>query len=133
MEASTETAIRREIQIAAHPDTVWQFLVQPEKATRWMGEMASLDARPGGEYRVQVLRLADGRIVQGVVKEQTPHTLTVETANETIRVPVGEIEARKDSPLSMMPEGLFDRLTAEELRDLVGYLASPGQVPLKGP
>ncbi|MDX1943796.1 MAG: c-type cytochrome [Pirellulaceae bacterium] len=82
------------------------------------------------EYRVQVLRLADGRIVQGVVKEETPHTLTVETANETIRVPIGEIEARKESPLSMMPEGLFDRLTADEVRDLVAYLASPQQVPL---
>ena len=33
----------------------------------------------------------------------------------------------------MMPEGLFDRLSAAELRDLVGYLASPSQVPLPQP
>ena len=55
MEASTETVVRREIAIAAHPETVWQFLVQPEKATRWMGQAASLDPRPGGEYRVEVI------------------------------------------------------------------------------
>ena len=55
MEASTETAVRREIAIAASPETVWEFLVQPEKATRWMGQAASLDPRPGGEYRVEVI------------------------------------------------------------------------------
>jgi hypothetical protein len=30
----------------------------------------------------------------------------------------------------MMPEGLIDPLTPQERRDLVGYLASPGQVKL---
>jgi putative membrane-bound dehydrogenase-like protein len=82
------------------------------------------------EYRPHVLRLADGRVVQGVVVEETPQTLVVQTANETLRVPTGEIENRRESALSMMPEGLFDRLSAEEIRDLVGYLASPEQVPL---
>ena len=33
---------------------MWQFLVDPEKATRWMGLSALLDPRPGGEYRVEV-------------------------------------------------------------------------------
>ena len=82
------------------------------------------------EYKVSVLRLADGRIVQGVIAEETPLGLVVQTANESLPVPTAEIEARKESPLSMMPEGLFDRLTPEEIRDLVAYLASPQQVPL---
>ena len=73
MEASTETAIRREIQIAAHPETVWQFLVQPEKATRWMGQAAALDPRPGGEYRVQVI---SGNVAVGeFVEVDPPHRL----------------------------------------------------------
>ena len=82
------------------------------------------------EYKVQVLRLTSGRVVQGVVIEETPLTLAVQTANETVRVPVSEIEARKESSLSMMPEGLFDRLAPDEIRDLVAYLASPTQLPL---
>jgi putative heme-binding domain-containing protein len=82
------------------------------------------------EYKANILRLADGRVVQGVILEETPQTLVVQTANETLRIPPGEIEARKESGLSMMAEGLFDRLSAEEIRDLVGYLASPQQVPL---
>jgi uncharacterized protein YndB with AHSA1/START domain len=65
MEASTETAVEREIAIAASPETVWEFLVDPEKATRWMGQSASLDARPGGEYRVEVVReVAIGEFVE---------------------------------------------------------------------
>jgi len=56
MGATAETTtVTREIAIAASPDTVWQFLVDPEKATRWMGQTASFDARPGGEYRVEVI------------------------------------------------------------------------------
>jgi len=82
------------------------------------------------EYKVHVLRLNDGRVVQGVIQEETPQTLSVQTANDIVRIPTGEIEARKESQLSMMPEGIFDRLSPDEIRDLVAYLASPQQVPL---
>lgn len=82
------------------------------------------------EYKVQVVRLADGRVVQGVIASETAEVLALRTANETVFIPTGEIEERKESPVSMMPEGLFDRLSAAEIRDLVAYLASPAQVPL---
>ncbi len=73
MEASTETAVRREIAIAASPETVWEFLVDPEKATRWMGKSASLDPRPGGEYRVEVI---SGNVAVGeFVEVDRPHRL----------------------------------------------------------
>jgi uncharacterized protein YndB with AHSA1/START domain len=55
MQTSETTAIERELSIAASPQTVWEFLVDPDKATRWMGLGASFDPRPGGEYRVEVL------------------------------------------------------------------------------
>jgi putative membrane-bound dehydrogenase-like protein len=82
------------------------------------------------EYQVQILRLDDGRVVQGVIAEENPQTVTVQTANERLSIPVADIEARKNSPLSMMPEGLLDRLTPDEVRDLVAYLGSPQQAPL---
>ncbi|MEX2175136.1 MAG: PVC-type heme-binding CxxCH protein [Pirellulaceae bacterium] len=82
------------------------------------------------DYQANILRLADGRVVQGVILEETPQTLAVQTANEIVRIPTGEIQARKVSPLSMMPEGLLDRLSPDQVRDLVSYLASPRQVPL---
>lgn len=56
MDATTEsTTIVRELTIAASPETVWEFLVDPDKATRWMGEQATFDAQPGGIYRVGVI------------------------------------------------------------------------------
>jgi uncharacterized protein YndB with AHSA1/START domain len=67
MEATTETtSIERELTIAAKPETVWEFLVDPEKATRWMGSAATLDAQPGGEYRVDVIggHVASGQYVE---------------------------------------------------------------------
>lgn len=56
MDATTETtSMQRELAIDASPETVWEFLVDPEKATRWMGQAASFEARPGGAYRVEVI------------------------------------------------------------------------------
>jgi uncharacterized protein YndB with AHSA1/START domain len=55
MASSTETAVERTIAIDASPETVWQFLVDPEKTTAWWGMTASFDPRPGGEYRIEVI------------------------------------------------------------------------------
>jgi uncharacterized protein YndB with AHSA1/START domain len=56
METTAETtSVEREIAIAAKPETVWEFLIDPDKATRWMGQTASFDARPGGLYRCEVI------------------------------------------------------------------------------
>lgn len=56
MEATTETTtVERELSIAATPETVWEFLVDPEKAVRWMGMNATLEPRPGGLYYCEVI------------------------------------------------------------------------------
>ena len=54
-QTAEQVVVERELTIAASPETVWQFLVDPEKAVRWMGEACSFDARPGGEYRCDVI------------------------------------------------------------------------------
>jgi putative heme-binding domain-containing protein len=82
------------------------------------------------DYKVHVVQLRDGRVVQGVVAAESSDVVTLRTANETVHVPVGEIEQRRESPHSMMPEGLFDRLSGEEIRDLVAYLGVPAPVSL---
>jgi uncharacterized protein YndB with AHSA1/START domain len=67
MGTTTETtSVTREVSIAAPPETVWAFLVDPEKATRWMGQQATFDARPGGVYRCDVIpgHVAGGEFVE---------------------------------------------------------------------
>jgi uncharacterized protein YndB with AHSA1/START domain len=56
MDAATETTVyERTLSIAATPETVWEFLVDPEKLCRWKGMNAELDPQPGGIYRCEVI------------------------------------------------------------------------------
>jgi putative membrane-bound dehydrogenase-like protein len=80
------------------------------------------------EYQVVVVTLDSGRTLTGIVKEETDRALTLRTQNELVVISKAEIESRVQSKLSMMPDGMFDKLTNEEVRDLVAYLASPVQV-----
>jgi uncharacterized protein YndB with AHSA1/START domain len=55
-------AVEREIRIAARPEVVWSFWVDPSRIVRWMGRTATLDPRPGGEFRVDY---GNGNVVTG--------------------------------------------------------------------
>ncbi len=46
--------VRREVQIAAPPATVFAFLTDPDKIMRWMGTEAAVEPHPGGLYLVNV-------------------------------------------------------------------------------
>jgi uncharacterized protein YndB with AHSA1/START domain len=48
------TAVEREVRIAARPETVFEFFVDPQKMCEWKGRKAELDPRPGGTYRVEI-------------------------------------------------------------------------------
>ena len=77
MDATAEgISVEREVVIAASRETVWEFLVDPEKAVRWMGQSADLDPRPGGRYRVEVL---PGTVASGVFVEVEPPSRLVYT------------------------------------------------------
>jgi hypothetical protein len=45
---------------------------------------------------------------------------------EPVVLDVGDIEHREKSPNSVMPKGLLDKLTREEILDLVAYVVSRG-------
>jgi putative membrane-bound dehydrogenase-like protein len=79
-------------------------------------------------YRISVLQMADGRVLNGVVSDRTEKTLNLQTPAERLTIPLDEIEAIRDTNLSLMPEGQLDVLAPGDVRDLVGYLMSPAQV-----
>jgi uncharacterized protein YndB with AHSA1/START domain len=74
MDATAETtSVERTLSIAASPETVWGFLVDPDKATRWMGTACTFDAQPGGLYRCEVI---PGHTARGeFVELDPPHRL----------------------------------------------------------
>ena len=62
-ETTTEQlAITRELVIDASPETVWQFLVDPEKILRWKGIEVILEPHAGGAFRCVVI---PGRTARG--------------------------------------------------------------------
>ena len=70
MEQTTEPlVVRRRVEIAARPETVWELLVDQQKALRWWGIGARFDPRPGGEIRVHV---TPGSIASGEFVELDP-------------------------------------------------------------
>ena len=58
--------LRREVEIAAPPATVFAFLTDPEKILRWMGTEATAQPHPGGIYLVNVTGkdIARGRFTE---------------------------------------------------------------------
>ena len=44
--------VERELRIAARPETIFPFFIEPDKLTSWLGASATLDPRPGGVFHV---------------------------------------------------------------------------------
>ncbi|HEV7770416.1 MAG TPA: SRPBCC domain-containing protein [Solirubrobacterales bacterium] len=52
--AETVDAVEVETRIAASPETVFDFFVDPNRMIQWMGRSAELDPRPGGGFRSEM-------------------------------------------------------------------------------
>ncbi|HEV3146698.1 MAG TPA: PVC-type heme-binding CxxCH protein [Gemmataceae bacterium] len=81
------------------------------------------------DYAATRIDLKNGRTVTGIVKGETPVALTVVTQNETLTIPVADIEKRELSDTSMMPEDLLKDLKEPQIRALIAYLRYNAQVP----
>ncbi|TWT76282.1 Cytochrome c [Planctomycetes bacterium CA13] len=74
-------------------------------------------------YRMTIVLLDDGRVINGLVTDQSDRTMTIHTNTESMTIDVDTIEFQKLTDKSPMPEGLIETLTADEVRDLIGYLS----------
>jgi putative membrane-bound dehydrogenase-like protein len=82
------------------------------------------------DFRMCVVKLKDGRTINGFISARTGRTLTFKSMTETHTVERAEVSSMEELPQSVMPEGLLESLTAEQRRDLIAYLMHPSQVPL---
>jgi putative membrane-bound dehydrogenase-like protein len=83
----------------------------------------------GKEYQATIIATADGRTLTGIVQAEDRDAVTLVTATETIVIPKTDIEERKLTVASLMPEDQLNTMSDHEVRSLVAYLASPNQVP----
>ncbi|WP_437187568.1 PVC-type heme-binding CxxCH protein [Planctomicrobium sp. SH668] len=84
----------------------------------------------GVDFRTVVVALEDGRVLNGVISEQNDRTITLQSAQEAITIDRREIEEMKATTVSLMPDGLLQNLSEEQIRDLIAYLMGSEQVPL---
>jgi len=89
-------------------------------------------AAVSADYRMVVVAMNDGRVLNGLIKRQTDRTVALQTQTEAIVIDRSEIASLRPSPSSLMPDGLLDTQTAGEICDLIAYLSQPAQVPLPG-
>jgi putative heme-binding domain-containing protein len=82
------------------------------------------------DFRMSLLELKDGRILNGLIAAKTERTLTLKTMTETLTIEKSDITETRESALSLMPEGLLETLSQNQARDLIAYLMCRTQVPL---
>ncbi len=82
------------------------------------------------DYRMTVVTLKDERVLNGVLRDQTARTVTIQSQTGLTTLERTQIAALQNSELSVMPEGLLESLPPNDRRDLISYLMNPRQVPL---
>lgn len=82
------------------------------------------------DYRVSLVRMDDGRVINGVIVSRNERTLQLQTQTELMVIDQEEVEEIKLTSQSPMPEGQLENLTDAQVRDLFGYLMHPVQVDL---
>jgi putative heme-binding domain-containing protein len=80
------------------------------------------------KYQTFTFELESGKVVTGLVVAETPDTVKVIenplVKAEPVTIKKADIAERKKSPVSTMPKGLLDKLTHEEILDLIAYVAA---------
>ena len=82
------------------------------------------------DYRTTNIDTEDDRSLTGIVTREDANTITLVTPTEVLTLAKKDIAYRKQSELSMMPEGLLQPLNTHQVRELIAYLQSPRQVLL---
>jgi len=99
------------------PTDVLQHMLEPSK---------KIDKK----YQSNVFQMESGRVVSGlIVKEEADsvHVVDNPTAPDKVRILAkSEIEERSVSTVSIMPQGVLNKLTKEEIIDLLAFVVSKG-------
>jgi putative heme-binding domain-containing protein len=80
------------------------------------------------KFQSYTFELKSGKSLTGLVVKETPEAVEVLVnplaKEKPVVIKVSDIDERKKSPTSIMPKGLLDKLTHEEILDLVAYVYS---------
>lgn len=80
------------------------------------------------QYESELFEMADGKVHHGLVVRETATALQIRTVEnpKPIVLALADVQSRRKSPTSFMPEGLIDGLSASDIADLMAFmLAGP--------
>jgi len=81
------------------------------------------------QYRGLNVFLADGDIVTGLpLLDDGRRLVLVDTSGARVEIPADRIASRRPASKSVMPDGLLDPLTLEQVADLCAWILSPAPV-----
>lgn len=69
--------------------------------------------------------LADGRVLSGIIARRTAEAILLRTPIGEETVPAEDVEEVVNGGVSLMPEGILERLDESEVRDLIRFLMEP--------
>ncbi len=86
------------------------------------------------DYVGQTVVLKDGRVLTGVLQTRGDRMLLGDAQGRQTELRTDEIEQMQPATTSVMPQGIVEKLSAEDLRDLLTYLMTPApRMPLDSP
>jgi len=109
------------------------------KAIDILKDIVEPSARINEKYQTWVIETKDGKVRTGIILDETPQQIKfIENPlakAEPILIPKAMIADKSKSPTSIMPKGLLDTLTRDEILDLIAYITARGnrQHPLFRP
>ena len=83
------------------------------------------------DYMMAQVKLKSGGVVMGMLTDETDTAVTVKSQAFAQVVAKADIDSTTRLEVSLMPPGQLDGLSADDVRDLIGYLRSDMQVPLR--
>jgi putative heme-binding domain-containing protein len=82
------------------------------------------------KYQSYLFELANGRVLTGMIVEETDQAVKILEnpllSTTPVQIRTDDIEYREKSSVSTMPKGLLDKLTRDEILDLIAYVAARG-------
>ena len=93
-------------------------------------EILDPSAKINEKYQTNVIELGSGKTITGLVVEETPDVIKIVenplVKAEPIVIKRGDVVERTKSKTSIMPKGLLDKLSRDEILDLVAYVNARG-------
>jgi putative heme-binding domain-containing protein len=80
------------------------------------------------QYQAEMLELTDGSIVSGMLVRENATALLIRTGenpDKPVVVTKARVANRVTSTVSLMPEGLIDSLTHDEIANLLAFVSAP--------